>query len=127
MSHWTDGLEPDDDDPLVRPFTITRGRTTRRSDLELISVVITVTTEEDLPPRPRLEPEHRSILRHCRKPAVVAEVAAALDLPVSVTKILIGDLVDAGFLVTRDPARARPNGVLDPELLRAVREGLERL
>lgn len=128
MSHWTDGLEQDDDDTLVRPFTITRGRTApQRSDLELITVVITIIPEDRVSPRPGIEPEHRKILQQCREPSVVAEVSAALELPVSVTKILIGDLIEAGFLIFRAPARAGSGGTLDLDLLRAVREGLERL
>lgn len=131
MNHWTDGLEPDDDDShdsLVRPFTITRGRTApRHRDLELITVIITITPDEEIFPRPDLEPEHHRILQQCGEPAVVAEVAAALHLPVSVTKILIGDLIDAGLMISKDPARADAAGVLDLDLLKAVREGLERL
>ncbi|WP_255954921.1 DUF742 domain-containing protein [Streptomyces odontomachi] len=128
MSHWTEGLEQDDDDPLVRPFTITRGRTApQRSDLGLITVVITIIPEEEVTPRPGIEPEHRRILQQCREPAVVAEVSAALKLPVSVTKILIGDLIEAGFLIFRAPARPGADGTLDLDLLQAVREGLERL
>lgn len=128
MSHWTDGLEQDDDDPLVRPFTITRGRTApQRGDLELITVVITIIPDEEVSPRPGIEPEHRKILQQCREPAVVAEVSAALRLPVSVTKILIGDLIEAGFLISKAPAQAGAGGTLDLDLLRAVREGLEQL
>ncbi|GHJ35957.1 DUF742 domain-containing protein [Streptomyces sp. TS71-3] len=126
MSHWTDGLEPDDDDSLVRPFTITRGRTAPgRSDLELITVVTTVAPEGEPEPGPGLEPEHRSIVRQCRTPAVLAEVSADLGLPVSVTKILIGDLLQLGLVVARAPVGR--TGVFDLGLLEAVREGLERL
>ncbi len=128
MSHWTDGLEPDADDSLVRPFTITRGRTaSEHRDLELISVIITITSEDDPAIERGLEPEHRKILDQCRRPAVVAEVAAHLNLPVSVTKILIGDLIESGRLTARSPARTGGGSVLDLNILQAVREGLERL
>lgn len=129
MSHWTDGLEPDADDSLVRPFTITRGRTASRlSDLELITVVMATGREDHETPRlPVLEPEHRKILEQCSKPAVVAEIAAHLDLPVSVTKILIGDLIESSLVTTRAPVQSGGNPALDLELLRAVREGLEQL
>ena len=132
MSHWTDGLESDDSvsdgASLVRPFTITRGRTaSRHRDLELITVIIATGLDDDQAPRPDLEPEHRKILEQCRQPAVVAEIAAYLDLPVSVTKILIGDLIESSMVTTRAPARTRGGSVLDLDILRAVREGLERL
>lgn len=132
MSHWTDGLEPDADDGLVRPFTITRGRTaSRHRELELITVIITNAPEpgsdaDDPALPPGLEPEHRKILQQCRKPAVVAEIAAHLDLPVSVTKILVGDLIEAGLLTVG--ATASGDGpAFDLGILRAVREGLEQL
>ncbi|WP_030544453.1 DUF742 domain-containing protein [Streptomyces albus] len=126
MSHWTDGLEPDDaDGSLVRPYTITRGRTVpERDDLTLITMV--VTTDPDRPAARGLEPEHRAILERCRVPAAVAEIAATLDLPVSVTKILIGDLIALGGVTTRPPMTAAQAG-LDRTLLRAVRDGLEQL
>jgi hypothetical protein len=121
-------LEPDAEDSLVRPFTITRGRTApQRRDLELITVIIAIGPYDDPRPRPDLEPEHRQILHQCRTPVVVAEVAAALNLPISVTKILIGDLIDSGLLTSRAPAKMGAGGVMDLALLRAVREGLERL
>jgi hypothetical protein len=129
VSHWTDGLESDADDSLVRPFTITRGRTaSRQGDLELITVVMATGRDEDeTSRRPGLEPEHRKILEQCSEPVVVAEIAAHLDLPVSVTKILIGDLIESSMVTTRAPLQSAGGPTLDLDLLRAVREGLERL
>ncbi|WP_414720391.1 DUF742 domain-containing protein [Streptomyces sp.] len=133
MSHWTDHLESGDDEgSLVRPYTITRGRTApQRDDLTLITVVTTVGPEDDgadlAAGEKRLEPEHRTILEQCRTPAAVAEVAAGLDLPVSVTKILIGDLVSLGRVTIRPPLAAEQSGGLNVELLQAVRDGLQRL
>ncbi|GAA2446533.1 DUF742 domain-containing protein [Streptomyces macrosporus] len=129
MSHWTDHLESDDaEDSLVRPYTITRGRTApQRDDLTLITVVTTVEPEDGRAAARRLEPEHRAILEQCRTPAAVAEIAAELDLPVSVTKILIGDLVSLGRVTIRPPLAAEQRGGLNVELLQAVRDGLQRL
>ncbi|MFJ2932933.1 DUF742 domain-containing protein [Streptomyces sp. NPDC087219] len=119
---------------MVRPYTITRGRTAPdRDDLTLITVLTTVEQppdEQGRSPRPalRLQPEHRLILELCRRPAAVAEVAAGLDLPVSVTKILLADLVGHGLLTARAPLLvARAAGGADGSLLAAVRDGLRRL
>ncbi|MEU6237929.1 DUF742 domain-containing protein [Kitasatospora sp. NPDC047058] len=121
---------------MVRPYTITRGRTApERADLTLITVLTTVAGAAGPAPArstrsgPRgLQPEHRLILDRCRRPAAVAEVAAALDLPVSVTKILLGDLISQGLLLARAPLSvARAAGGGDLGLLTAVREGLRRL
>jgi hypothetical protein len=136
--HWSE-LDDEDDDfgagTMVRPYTITRGRTApERDDLTLITVLTTDEEEADRAlARSRggvraLQPEHRAILDRCRRPAAVAEVAAGLDLPVSVTKILLGDLVAQGLLRARAPLSvARAAGGADLGLLTAVREGLRRL
>jgi hypothetical protein len=135
------GWEDEDDEALgedgsgtmVRPYTITRGRTApERDDFTLITVLRTADEPRDgrgVPLRPgRLQPEHRMILDRCRRPAAVAEVAADLDLPVSVTKILLADLVGQGLLTARAPLSvARAAGGADRGLLAAVRDGLRRL
>ncbi|MFD9593910.1 DUF742 domain-containing protein [Kitasatospora sp. NPDC086009] len=140
IPHWSEVPDEDEDDgagTMVRPYTITRGRTApERDDLTLITVLTTVSEEArtvlargSSRSGPRgLQPEHRMILDRCRRPAAVAEVAAELDLPISVTKILLGDLISQGLLLARAPLSvARAGGGLDLGLLTAVREGLRRL
>ncbi|MGK4583645.1 DUF742 domain-containing protein [Kitasatospora sp. HPMI-4] len=120
---------------MVRPYTITRGRTApERDDFSLITVLTTVQDPRDehgaplRPGRRALQPEHRTILAFCRRPSAVAEVAAELNLPVSVTKILLADLVAQGLLLARAPLSvARAAGGADLGLLAAVRDGLRRL
>ncbi|WP_240799317.1 DUF742 domain-containing protein [Streptomyces sp. A0958] len=118
---------------MVRPYTITSGRTAPgRDDLTLITVLTTAHDPRDdhgAAVRPgRLQPEHWSILERCRRPAAVAEVSAELDLPVSVTKILLADLVATGLLIARAPLSvARASGGADMSVLAAVRDGLRRL
>ena len=52
-----------------------------------------------------LSPEHVDIVELCRDaPQSVAELAAELDLPIGVVRVLIGDLVDDG-IGPCDPAR----------------------
>ncbi|MEU6541595.1 DUF742 domain-containing protein [Streptomyces sp. NPDC047000] len=135
MRHWTEDLDDDADEPLVRPYTITGGRTTAgRDDLTLITLIslITAQTTSGADPaaeRHVLQPEHRTILRlSARGPVAVAELAAGLDLPVSVTKILIGDLIDAGRVRARPPLTFAHDGNLpDMTILEAVRNGLRGL
>ncbi|NED16539.1 DUF742 domain-containing protein [Streptomyces sp. SID9124] len=118
---------------MVRPYTITHGRTApERDDLTLITVLTTADDPRDAhgaAVRPgRLQPEHRLILERCRRPAAVAEVSAGLDLPVSVTKILLADLVASGLLIARAPLSvARASGGAHMSVLAAVRDGLRRL
>ncbi|EYT83103.1 hypothetical protein CF54_09370 [Streptomyces sp. Tu 6176] len=133
-THWEHEDTGDDaEESMVRPYTITRGRTApERDDLTLITVLTTLDEPLDArgaPLRPgRLQPEHRLILARCRRPVAVAEVAAGLDLPVSVTKILVGDLISQGLLGARAPISvAWAAGGADRRLLAAVRDGLRRL
>jgi hypothetical protein len=62
----------------------------------------------------------------CAEPVAVAELAARLDLPVSVVAILLCDLLEAGRITVRPPrlvSRTAP----DLDLLKKVRDGLGRL
>jgi hypothetical protein len=71
-----------------------------------------------------LSPEKRRVMELCQGGALsVAEVAAHLALPASVTKVLLSDLVDSGHIVTRafaPEAADRP----EDQLLREVLDGL---
>ncbi|MFI7438848.1 DUF742 domain-containing protein [Nonomuraea indica] len=132
MKHWTEGFDDGDaDESLVRPYTITGGRTTsERDDLTLITLVTTISeaSSEIGHGLRRMQPEHRAILGLCRRPLAVAEVASALNLPVSVTKILIGDLIETGQMRARPPlAFAQAGGFPSMTILEAVRDGLRKL
>ena len=131
----------DDAGPLVRPYSVTRGRTDHgRHDLDVITLVMRIrpdsdtghnrhrndenrATTERLGPR-RAEPEYADILRLCESPLSVAEVAAKLSLSMLVTKILIGDLIDDGHLDFRSPSVE--TGVVDIKLMRAVLDGIRK-
>ncbi|GHH91929.1 DUF742 domain-containing protein [Streptomyces capillispiralis] len=110
---------------LVRPFTLTGGRTRpSRADFTLITTVTAVDPQPQAAGRP--QPEHLRILRLCERPLAVAELAARLDLPVSVVVIMLCDLLEAGRITARPPHpvnRTTP----DLDLLQKVREGLGRL
>ncbi|GGQ71165.1 MULTISPECIES: DUF742 domain-containing protein [Streptomyces] len=109
---------------LVRPFTLTGGRTRpSRADFTLITTVTAVDPPPERAVRP--QPEHGRILRLCARPLAVAEVAAHLDLPVSVVVIMLCDLLEAGLITARPP---RPvTGTPDLDLLEKVRDGLGRI
>ncbi|RMI33337.1 DUF742 domain-containing protein [Nocardia stercoris] len=113
----------DEAGPLVRPYTVTRGRTVGAGqDLDILTLVATVV------PGPRLrrtEPEYPEILRLCREPQSVAEVSAKLTLPLAVSKILVGDLIADGLLRFRAPAADVDTG--DLTVLRAVLDGIRKL
>jgi hypothetical protein len=128
ISHWADEPLDDDEDSFVRPYTITHGRTASAhgEDLTLITMIVALAPPEERFAARGLEPEHRFILDQCRRPVAVAEIAARLNLPVAVAKILISDLIASGTAAARPPA-VRDGQKPDIRLLRAVRDGLRRL
>jgi hypothetical protein len=93
-----DNWEPDDtDEPqLVRPYTLTAGRTTSRINLPLEAPVQTLATTK--PPRwPGNDVRGQILTLGAANPSV-AEIAAVLSLPLGVARVLIGDLVTQGYL-----------------------------
>ncbi|MEV0634265.1 DUF742 domain-containing protein [Streptomyces sp. NPDC050619] len=111
---------------LVRPFALIGGRTRpSRADFTLITTVTAVDPPPDRAPRP--QPEQARILRRCADPVAVAELAALLDLPVSVIVIMLCDLLEAGLITAHPPHPVTRDPELDLDLLQKVRDGLGRL
>ena len=115
-----------DEDP-DRLYTLTGGRT--RANTDAFDLVTLVVSECD--PVPGMQSEHARILRMCRSPMAVVEIASHLNLPVSIVKILLSDLLDTGRIAVRHPqpaGRAGPAASLpDPSFLEQVLVGLRKL
>jgi hypothetical protein len=95
------GERDDTDEPqLVRPYTLTAGRTDSRIDLPLEAPVETVLAPQK-PPRWPGNDVRGQILTLCADSPSVAEVAAVLSVPLGVARVLIGDLVTQGYLRVR--------------------------
>lgn len=92
-----------DDDP-DRLYTITRGRS--RSPENAFDLVTLIVAERG--PAPGMQSEHARILQLCEAPTAVVEVAAVLGLPISVVKILLGDLLETGAVTARHPGSRPP-------------------
>ncbi|MEU7379596.1 DUF742 domain-containing protein [Streptomyces sp. NPDC088337] len=122
-SHWFD----DDAGPVVRPYAMTRGRTSHAAQhrLDLIAVVVTESHVDDPEADVTLSPEHVDIVELCRSPQSVAELAAELDLPLGVVRVLVGDLVDEEYVHVTRPVP--PAELPDESILRDVINGLRAL
>ncbi|MDH6626052.1 hypothetical protein M2271_003868 [Streptomyces sp. LBL] len=123
-SHWFD----DEAGPVVRPYAMTRGRTTSAAQhrLDVIAVVVTEAQADDPEGDHSLSPEHVDIVDLCREaPQSVAELSVELDLPIGVVRVLIGDLVDAEFVHVNRPVP--PAELPDESILRDVINGLRAL
>ncbi|MFG2792814.1 DUF742 domain-containing protein [Streptomyces sp. NPDC048419] len=124
-SQWYDG----EAGPLVRPYALTGGRT--RPGLAGVHCdLIALVTLNLGAPRPGydmgLGPEHRALIELCRtETQSVAELAAGVDLPVGVVRVLLGDLLELGCVFVSRPAP--PGQLPDEVVLREVIEGLRGL
>ncbi|MFD9338999.1 DUF742 domain-containing protein [Streptomyces sp. NPDC060028] len=118
----------DEAGPVVRPYAMTRGRTSHAGQhrLDLIALVVAEPAADDPVWDMTLSPEHAHILGLCReRPQSVAELAAELDLALGVVRVLIGDLVaDELVHVTRP---VPPAELPDESILREVIDGLRAL
>jgi hypothetical protein len=112
---------PGRDDAPDRLYTLTGGRSRPAPDtpFDLVTLVVA-----ECDPVPGMQSEHAAILRLCRRPTAVAEVAAGLRLPVSITRVLLSDLLAAGRVSARHP---RKDAVPDPDILEQVLVGLRNL
>jgi Protein of unknown function (DUF742) len=117
-----------DDQPVpgrrrVRPYAMTGGRTQpAHTDLEIEALVSTTSLGERTP---KLTVEQRAIAALCRDVLSVAEIAARLDLPLGVARVLVGDMADEGFVLVHRPAQ--PGDRPDLALLERVLYGLRTL
>ena len=117
------GTDDDGSTRLVRPYTVTGGRTQPRYQLAIEALVTaTVLEPRDLSV---LAPECQAILQFCRDWRSVAEVSAVLRLPLGVARILIADMSADGLVRVhqRDDSEGRP----DLNLLERVLSGLRKI
>ncbi|MCW2502744.1 MAG: hypothetical protein JWO79_1028 [Actinomycetia bacterium] len=117
---WLD----EDAGPVVRPYAMTRGRTRPSSgDFDLIALI--VATQSSPAGVAGLGPEHLEIVAMCARPQSVAEISAHLDLPVGIVRVLLGDLLDGGLILVREPRRTTQ--LPSEPVLKAVISGLRSL
>jgi hypothetical protein len=113
-----------DDDPVVRPYAMTGGRTRPvHADLEMESLVSTTSVGEASVEA--LNFEQQSIALLCRDVLSVAEVSARLDLPLGVVRVLVGDMAEEGLVMVHRPAD--PDDRPDLALLERVLYGLRAI
>jgi hypothetical protein len=82
---------------LVRPYTRTGGRT--RPDYDLAIEALVSTSEHGRDRDAAVTAEHRSICVLCVETRSVAEIAAHLQLPLGVVRVLVGDMASMGLVV----------------------------
>jgi hypothetical protein len=90
---------------LVPPYLATAGRAEpTRNTLDRLSLI---SAAYDAPLPAGLDPPKRRVVELIRGgPLSLSEIAAYVRLPVSVVRVLVSDLVDAGHLQARAPIPA---------------------
>jgi hypothetical protein len=110
-------------DRVVPVYAFTGGRT-RASGQELpLEAVVTAT---GLPPASVgvLQMESRAIVELCGRPKSLAEIGAALGVPVGVARVLVGDLANGGYLEVHLPRTAGHDGGPGHAILGRLLDGL---
>jgi Protein of unknown function (DUF742) len=108
-------------EPVVRPYALTRGRTKPEHAYPLEALVVTSVSGEHYDPS--RTPEAHAICRMCTHSRSVAEIAANLHVPIGVTRVIIGDMADAGLVLVHGQSDDAPN----TDLLERVLGGLRKL
>ncbi len=104
---------------IVRPYTITGGRTeASRGDVRFESVIVATPSGQE---EPGLTPEIAALVAHADRPRSIVEVAHRAVLPLGVALVLAGDAVDAGWL------RCSAKVAHDRSFVQRVREGVRAL
>ena len=111
---------------LSRPYVLTGGRTRGRGD-ELPLEAMALTIGPAWQSGRRVLPEAFDIADICIRPCSVAEIAARLNLPIGVTRVLVADLAADDALRVGETARATAPGMSRVALLERLLAGVRAL
>jgi hypothetical protein len=110
---------------LVRPYTLTSGRTGTSVDLPLEAPIQTL--QAGLTHRWPSNDARGKIIQLCVDSPSVAEISARLDLPLGVARVLVGDLVLSGYLRVHRTLSERSTSDERHELIGRTLRGLKAL
>jgi len=86
---------------LIRPYAITGGRTGAETDIGLEAQVQASTRADELVSSYRWEAKR--LIELVQAPMALIEVAARLEIPIGVARVLVADLVDDGAVAIHTP------------------------
>jgi hypothetical protein len=107
---------------VVPVYAVTAGRT-RPAGRELPLEALVRATGRSLADA-GLQTESRTIVGLCARPMSLAEIGAALRVPVGVARVLVGDLADGGYLEVHLPRTAGGDGGPGHAILGRLLDGL---
>lgn len=99
-----------DEDPVVRPFMLTGGRTRPLRDGLRIETLLRAAPAALSAP---LRFESRRIIELCQAPQSVADLAVALKAPLGVIRVIVGDLITDGYLAIEEQLSELPTSLIE--------------
>ena len=115
---WREG------DRVVPAYALTQGRTRSVGQDDLPLEALVTATELAVQNLPALQVERRAIIRMSMRPTSVLEIAAALEVPAGVARVLVSDLANSGFLTVHLPRATDAIGGPREEILGRLSDGL---
>ncbi|MDM7489168.1 DUF742 domain-containing protein [Rhodococcus sp. CSLK01-03] len=110
---------------LVRPYSLTSGRTSPAVELALEALIQVLPGTDD---RARdLDNINATIVALCRESPSVAEIAARVGVPIGVARVLVADLVEAGHVRILATLKDDSSDAERRELIERVLSGLREL
>jgi Protein of unknown function (DUF742) len=120
--HHAPGTQQAHGGRVVPVYALTGGRTRSSTGADLpVETLVTVTPAGQR--AGELHLEYRATVELAGRPISVVEIGAALGVPVGVARVLVSDLVDAGYLAVHLGPSAGTDGPA-PEILERLLEGL---
>jgi hypothetical protein len=110
---WSDtagGRLQSDEDPMVRPFMLTGGRTQPVQDgLRIETQLYAAPAALSAP----LRFESRRIVELCQAPTSIADLSSALGVPMGVVRVIVADLIAEGFVVVGNAPGELPTALIE--------------
>jgi hypothetical protein len=114
---------------LVRPYAVTRGRTHPKLDIAIEALVETTVRGRTTTNRPGAYGQEQQFIANLCDGRLqsLAEIAARMQLPLGVARVLVADMAADGLVAVYEPTSFDENDAVGTELLERVLSGLRRL
>lgn len=115
---WDDGIILEDEEPRLRPFVVTRGKTEAQATVRVETLV------ETSAPQVETRFEKKTVREMAGKPISVAELSSHLGLPIGTTMTLVSEMISEGLLSAHATVESATSDNLDimSRIINRVRE-----
>jgi hypothetical protein len=114
---------------LVRPYAVTRGRTRPKLEIAIEALVETTVRGRTAGSRTGGQGQEQQYIANLCDGRLqsLAEIAARMQLPLGVARVIIADMAADGLVAVYEPTSFEDNDAVGTELLERVLSGLRRL